>query len=58
VGTTLGDFNINIAEYNLARTTSGGKAMGIVTIDSGLTTDAVAALRLNPAIEEVKLVHL
>ena len=54
----LGDFEVNIAEYNLARTTSGGKAMGIVTIDSAPSADAMAALRLNPAIEEVRLVRL
>jgi len=58
VGTILGDFEINIAEYNLARNASGGKAMGIVTIDSALSPDAAAALRLHPAVEEVKLVHL
>jgi D-3-phosphoglycerate dehydrogenase len=58
VGTILGEFLINIAEYNLARTTSGGKAMGIVTIDSAPSADAMAALRLNPAIEEVRLVRL
>jgi len=58
VGTLLGDFEINIAEYNLARTATGGKAMGIVTIDSAMRPDAVAALRLHPAVEEVKLVHL
>ncbi|HJW95631.1 MAG TPA: phosphoglycerate dehydrogenase [Thermoanaerobaculia bacterium] len=58
VGTILGEHLVNIAEYNLARTTSGGKAMSVVTIDSAPAADAVSALRLNPAIEEVKLVRL
>jgi D-3-phosphoglycerate dehydrogenase len=58
VGTTLGDFNINIAEYNLARTASGGKAMAIVTVDSALAGEPLAALRLIPAVLEVKQVRL
>src|SRR5437763_2386635 len=58
VGTTLGDFNINIAEYNLARSSSGGKAMAIVTVDSALGEAPLAALRLIPAVLEVKQVRL
>src|SRR5438552_8235375 len=33
VGTILGDREINIAEYNLARKASGGKAMAIINVD-------------------------
>jgi D-3-phosphoglycerate dehydrogenase len=58
VGTLLGDFEINIAEYNLARETSGGKALAIVTIDSALDADTMNALRFFKAIEEVKQVRL
>jgi D-3-phosphoglycerate dehydrogenase len=58
VGTILADFNINIAEYNLARTQTGGKAMAIVTVDSALGDEALAALRLIPAVLEVKQVRL
>jgi D-3-phosphoglycerate dehydrogenase len=58
VGTTLGDFNINIAEYNLARSSSGGKAMAIVTVDSALDDGPLTALRLIPAVLEVKQVRL
>ena len=58
VGTILGDREINIAEYNLARETSGGKALAIVTIDSPLDADTMAALRFFKAIEEVKQVRL
>ena len=58
VGTTLGDFGINIAEYNLARTSTGGKAMAIVTVDSALGDGPLTALRLIPAVEEVKQVRL
>jgi D-3-phosphoglycerate dehydrogenase len=58
VGTTLGEHEINIAEYNLARSGSGGKAMAIVTIDSPLGPDAFTALRVMPAIEQVQQVKL
>jgi len=58
VGTILGDREINIAEYNLARETSGGKALAIVTIDSPLDSDTMNALRFFKAIEEVKQVRL
>jgi len=58
VGTTLGDHEVNIAEYNLARNASGGTAMAIVTIDSPLSTDALTALRVMPAIKEVRQLKL
>ncbi|MDP9359832.1 MAG: phosphoglycerate dehydrogenase, partial [Acidobacteriota bacterium] len=58
VGTILGDREINIAEYNLARETNGGKALAIVTIDSALDADTMNALRFFQAIEEVKQVRL
>ena len=54
VGTTLGDHEVNIAEYNLARSETGGTAMAIVTIDSPLSPDALTALRVMPAIKEVR----
>jgi D-3-phosphoglycerate dehydrogenase / 2-oxoglutarate reductase len=54
VGTTLGDHEVNIAEYNLARHESGGTAMAIITIDSPLSEDALTALRVMPAIKEVR----
>jgi len=58
VGTFLGDHDINIAEYNLARTASGGKAMAIITVDSALGEKAMTALRSINAVEEVKQVRL
>jgi D-3-phosphoglycerate dehydrogenase len=58
VGTTLGDHEVNIAEYNLARSDAGGTAMAIITIDSPLSTDALTALRVMPAIKEVRQLRL
>jgi D-3-phosphoglycerate dehydrogenase len=54
VGTTLGDHEVNIAEYNLARSESGGTAMAIITIDSPISRDALTALQVMPAIKEVR----
>lgn len=58
VGTFLGDHEINIAEYNLARTSSGGKAMAIITVDAPPGDKAMTALRSINAVEEVRLVKL
>ena len=58
VGTSLGDNEINIAEYNLARATSGGKALAVITVDSPLDEDSLTALKVIRAVEEVKQVRL
>lgn len=58
VGTLLGDREINIAEYNLARTTTGGKAMAIITVDTPLDPDTLHFLRSFREMEEVKQVRL
>jgi D-3-phosphoglycerate dehydrogenase len=58
VGTLLGDREINIAEYNLARAGSGGKAMAIITVDSPLDPETLNFLRSFKEMEEVKQVRL
>jgi D-3-phosphoglycerate dehydrogenase / 2-oxoglutarate reductase len=58
VGTLLGDREINIAEYNLARQASGGKAMAIINVDSPLDADTLNFLRSYREMEEVKQVRL
>jgi len=58
VGTLLGDREINIAEYNLARTDSGGKAMAVITVDSPLDGATLDFLRSFKEMEEVKQVRL
>ena len=58
VGTLLGDREINIAEYNLARDTSGGKAMAVITVDSPLDNETLSFLRSYREMEEVKQVRL
>jgi D-3-phosphoglycerate dehydrogenase len=58
VGTLLGDREINIAEYNLARAGSGGKAMAIITVDSPLDPETLSFLRSYREMEEVRQVKL
>lgn len=58
VGTLLGDREINIAEYNLARTGRDGKAMAIITVDSALDADTLKFLQSYREMEEVKQVRL
>jgi D-3-phosphoglycerate dehydrogenase len=58
VGTLFGDREINIAEYNLARTTTKGKAMAIITVDSPLDPETLNFLRSFREMEEVKQVRL
>jgi D-3-phosphoglycerate dehydrogenase len=58
VGTILGDRDINIAEYNLARRSTGGMAMAIVTVDSPLDPETLAFLRSFREMVDVKLIRL
>jgi D-3-phosphoglycerate dehydrogenase / 2-oxoglutarate reductase len=58
VGTLLGDREINIAEYNLARSDTGGSAMAIITIDSPLDNDTLNFLRSYREMIEVRQVRL
>ena len=58
VGTLLGDREINIAEYNLARSDSGGRAMAIITIDSPLDPETLSFLRSYREMEEVRQIRL
>jgi D-3-phosphoglycerate dehydrogenase len=58
VGTLLGDREINIAEYNLARTASGGKAMAIITVDTPLDSETLKFLQSYREMEEVRQIRL
>ncbi|HEY5610501.1 MAG TPA: NAD(P)-dependent oxidoreductase, partial [Thermoanaerobaculia bacterium] len=58
VGTILGDREINIAEYNLARADEGGLAMAIITIDSPMDPETLNFLRSFKEVEEIRLIRL
>lgn len=58
VGTLLGDREINIAEYNLARSDSGGTAMAIITIDEPLDSETLSFLRSYREMIDVRQIRL
>jgi D-3-phosphoglycerate dehydrogenase len=58
VGTVLGDREINIAEYNLAREAEGGDAMAIITIDTAIDDATMNFLRSFKEMKEVRLIKL
>ncbi len=58
VGTILGDREINIAEYNLARSPEGGRAMAIISIDEGLDRGTIEFLRSLKEVEDIRMVKL
>jgi D-3-phosphoglycerate dehydrogenase / 2-oxoglutarate reductase len=58
VGTILGDRDINIAEYNLARAAEGGMALAIVTIDTPLDVETLNFLRSFREMEDVRQITL
>jgi D-3-phosphoglycerate dehydrogenase len=58
VGTLLGERRINIGQLRLGRLKEERKAMMIVTVDSDVPDDALAALRALPHVLSAKLVQL
>jgi D-3-phosphoglycerate dehydrogenase len=58
LGMTLGNKNINIASMELGRDQRGGKAIGLIHIDSPLSREAMAEVLALPDIISVRHVHL
>ncbi|HUP64223.1 MAG TPA: phosphoglycerate dehydrogenase [Thermoanaerobaculia bacterium] len=58
VGTILGDREINIAEYNLARAPEGGVAMAIVTVDTPVDRVTLDFIRSFKEMMDVRLLEL
>ncbi len=58
VGTTLGNFNVNIANMHLARTPEKDKAMAIIRVDNEAPAEVLEVLRSHPAILSVQQVKL
>lgn len=58
VGTLLGDREINIAEYNLARTATGGHALAVITVDTPLDPETLSFLRSYREMVDVRQVRL
>jgi D-3-phosphoglycerate dehydrogenase len=58
IGTTLGNFKVNIANMHLARSRDKERALAIVRIDNEAPPEAVEALRSHPNILLVRQVKL
>ena len=56
VGTFLGTQGLNIAEYMQARNTAGGQAMAVISEDGRVTSEALASLREDNDILDVRSV--
>jgi phosphoserine aminotransferase len=58
VCTILGEDNINISGFHLARETEGGRATGVVSVDSQPPAELLAKLREVPLMISVTMAHL
>ena len=58
IGTTLGDYNVNIANMHLSRTAGRDRAIAIVRLDGEAPREALDALGANPHIVSVQQVRL
>ena len=58
IGTTLGNFNVNIANMHLARSRERDRAIAIVRLDNEAPPEALEILRTHPSIIYVQQVKL
>ncbi len=58
VGSCLGEAEVNIAEYHLARTEAGGEALGVIRTDAPLSTELLEELSGLPSVIAVRQVVL
>ena len=58
IGTTLGAFQVNIANMHLARTPEQDRAIAIIRLDNEAPPEALAALQNHPNIISVQQVRL
>jgi len=58
VGTTLGRFGVNIAQWRLGRNEPGDQAMSFINLDAEPDPAALESLRAEPAIEKLLLLRL
>ncbi|HYA43136.1 MAG TPA: phosphoglycerate dehydrogenase [Syntrophobacteraceae bacterium] len=58
IGTTLGSFNVNIADMHLARSRERDKAIAIIRLDNEAPPEALEILRAHPSIIFVQQVKL
>ncbi|WP_026620262.1 D-3-phosphoglycerate dehydrogenase / 2-oxoglutarate reductase [Ensifer sp. WSM1721] len=54
IGTTLGEANVNIANFQLGREKQGGDAIALLYVDGPVSETVLDRLRANPAIRQAK----
>ncbi|WEX76929.1 phosphoglycerate dehydrogenase [Sinorhizobium numidicum] len=54
IGTTLGDANVNIANFQLGRDKAGGDAIALLYVDGPVSEIVLDKLRANPAVRQAK----
>jgi D-3-phosphoglycerate dehydrogenase / 2-oxoglutarate reductase len=54
IGTTLGDANVNIANFQLGREKEGGDAIALLYVDGPVSEIVLDKLRANPAVRQAK----
>jgi len=58
VGTLLGGFGVNIAEWRLGRNVAGGLALSFINLDGRPESEVLEALRAVPAVTKAEIVDL
>lgn len=58
IGTILGGAGVNIGEFHQARDREQGEALGVVSLDAGLSPERLSALRDVPGVRDVRQVKL
>ena len=53
IGTLLGENGINIGTFNLGRREAGGEAVLLLSVDSPVAADVIAAARALPGVKRV-----
>ena len=54
IGTTVGNAGVNIANFQLGRSTQGGDAIALLYVDGEISQDLIKALEAHPQIRQVK----
>ncbi|MFW6088259.1 MAG: ACT domain-containing protein, partial [Gemmatimonadota bacterium] len=58
IGTILGGAGVNIGEFHQARDREAGEALGVVSLDAGLSPERLKALGAVPGVRDVRQVKL
>ena len=57
LGTTLGASNVNIATFHLGRTSRGGNALALISVDAELNEEVLSKVRALRYVKEVRALY-